>query len=405
MRSSIRKVYITVVASALTFPADAGAFDLLDPISKWPRVSDPATASETLTPPEPKEPGLKTPEIQPAQAHRLPTVTQLTPTQMAMALEVPEYMLPVIMKKHQLSAEHLQELAQIAKRLNAGLGRLIRLSEALKMPIQRLETEIYTPHFERVELQLLQKLAATGSGKVLNDRNNRLSFDAWKSLPNLCRRAGANHFHVEWFGTSIYEWDRAGSSAVKVPKPMHFGHFKDLIFNRLPMAVNEPAVSSLSELRMVDMKDPRTCRNEKIPLVVNAKGYDFATQPETTRSELGTLWAKLAQIGRNRDSPLLLRINGNSFSLADMMEILENGAAIELSLAKPKERNLNKTHRRNRFDDYDKLLNFLGKLHSRKLHTRMTIHYNNGNLDLFLLDSREGREQLRQIFQLSENPL
>ena len=351
----------------------------------------------------------------------------MTPIQMAMALEVPEYMLPVIMEKYRLSGEDLQALSQIAKRLSTGLDRMIRLSEALKVPIPWLEKEIYTPRFERAELQLLQKLAATGSGKVLNDRNNRLSYDAWKSLPYLCRRVGANHFHVEWFGTSIYEWDRSGnttttlpsqrfgtsiyewdrsgSDAVKVSKPMHFAHFKGMIFNRLPLAVNEPAVSRLSELRVVDVKNPQTGQSQKIPLVVAAKGYDFATQPETTRSELGMLWAKLAQVGRNRDSRLLLRTHGDAFSLADMMEILENGAAIELSLAKPKASDPSKNYRRNRFDDYDKLLDFLNKLRHRNLHSRMTIHYNNANLDLFLLDSREGREQLRQVFLLSENPL
>jgi hypothetical protein len=334
-----------------------------------------------------------------------PAAVKLNSKQMAEALGVPEQRLPDLMKALKLNDDELQEVAQVAKKLGATLDRLMRLSKALRVPIQQLEKEIYTPRFEKVELDLLQKLAAQGSGKILHSNNNRLSFDAWKQIPDLYRRVGLNHFGVEWFNTSIYEWEGSGPQAVKVLRPMHMDHYKELIFNRLPMVVNEPAVSTLSKQRMVEVKNPKTGRTESVPLVVRAAGFDYETQPETTVTELGAAWANLARLARNRNTALTLRVGSNLLSMGDMEEILESGGRIELLLSKPIVKSPNKPDERNRFDDYDKLMDFLTTLRARNLHTRMTVRYNNANLDLFLLDSREGRQHLRNILGIPKNPL
>ncbi|MEN9722627.1 MAG: hypothetical protein RJB38_613, partial [Pseudomonadota bacterium] len=156
---------------------------------------------------------------------------------------------------------------------------------------------------------------------------------------------------------------------------------------------------------MVEVKNPKTGRTESVPLVVRAAGFDYETQPETTVTELGAAWANLARLARNRNTALTLRVGSNLLSMGDMEEILESGGRIELLLSKPIVKSPNKPDERNRFDDYDKLMDFLTTLRARNLHTRMTVRYNNANLDLFLLDSREGRQHLRNILGIPKNPL
>ncbi|MEI6714676.1 MAG: hypothetical protein WCO60_13045 [Verrucomicrobiota bacterium] len=244
-----------------------------------------------------------------------------------------------------------------------------------------------SPALERLEIQQLMKLSRLGSTTVLYSHNNKLSLDAWEELGRTFKARGYPHM-LEWMSSEVYLWDNQGDSQEKRKRAMHAGNFAELIDADLQLDVHEPI---LSNLKLPPKKEGET--------PVEAKGfeYDFdepnpakEKDSERTRSELGRVWATLAQRARARGSQLVLKISSNRFSEADMLDIVQKGARIELNLAGATRYDARVSRAAGTPTGYEKVKGFLRTVKNRNLSDRLWVRYNNKSLEEFLLESKAG---------------
>jgi len=211
--------------------------------------------------------------------------------------------------------------------------------------------------------------------------------DAWEELARTFKSRGFPHF-VEWMSSEVYIWDNQGDSLEKRKRAMHAGHFADLIDADLHLSVHEPI---LSTLKLPPKKEDET--------PVEAKGFEYnfdepnpakEKESERTRSELGRVWANLAQRARARGSQLILKISSNRFSEADMLDIVQKGARIELNLAGATRYDARVSRAAGTLTGYEKVKGFLRTVKNRNLSDRLWVRYNNKSLEEFLLESKAG---------------
>ena len=237
---------------------------------------------------------------------------------------------------------------------------------------------------ERIELDLLKKLAEQKSGMILHSNdtfaddgaqknlNNRFSIDAWVKIAR-----DLDRYHVDWSSTFIHEWDSTFNPPRRKKVPLDEGHWRKLLQNGLKLNIYEPSISQLNVVEL-DSSSRKTLRK--------AVGF-VKGKLESESSELGRKWVSLLQ-SRKQNTPTTLFINNDNFSSQDMTNIMKTGAKIELRLNK----NM-------RFNDYDKIMVLLKKVRDSGVADKFSVRYNGKNLEDFLLESKEGQSRLRDLLK------
>ncbi len=245
--------------------------------------------------------------------------------------------------------------------------------------------DVDSPALERLGIQQLLKLARLGSTTVLYSHNNKFSVDAWKELARTFKARGFG-LVVEWRSQEIHLWDDEGDSLEKRKVSIHAGHFAELVDANLLLLVHEPVLSNLN-------LPPRN--GSDTPVAAKGFEYDFQeTNPakekasERTRSELGRTWAGLAQRAHSRGNRLVLKINSNRFSEADMLDILQKGGNVELNIAGATRYDARASRGAGTPTGYDKVKGFLRTVKNHNLDRRFVVRYNNKSLEDFLLEPK-----------------
>lgn len=261
------------------------------------------------------------------------------------------------------------------------------LEPSQSQPCGVADDGVDSPALERLEIQQLMKLSRLGSTTVLYSHNNKLSVDAWEELGRTFKSRGFPHL-VEWMSSEVYVWDNQGDSLEKRKRAMHAGNFAELIDADLQLNVYEPILSNLK----LPIKN-----GEETSEVAKGFEYNFdepnpakEKESERTRSELGRVWANLAQRATARGNRLVLKISSNRFSEADMLDIVQKGARIELNIAGATRYDARVSRAAGTVTGYEKVKGFLRTVKNRNLSDRLWVRYNNKSLEEFLLERKVG---------------